>query len=97
MTYLTVCPSTPAVSHHFLIRFEASLSCPVDVGTDVFTTHHTGPSTKAAFDQQLPEVLAPFTAETGSVENFTSDLNVGCGQNILKTSGLLWDLQLIPT
>ena len=52
------------------------MASPVNVDTDVLTARHIGPSTISAFGQQLPEVLAPFTAETGSVENFTSDLNV---------------------
>ena len=71
---LTVSPATSTISDHFLIKFEASL--PVLLMSAQMYLPLIGPSTIAAFGQQLPEVLAPFTAETGSVENFTSDLNV---------------------
>ncbi len=63
------------MSDHFLIKFEATRACRHNVCADVFTTHHVGPLTLAAFGERLHVVLSPFTAATGPVENCTSDLN----------------------
>ncbi len=35
---------------HFLIKFEATLACPCNAGTDVFTTFHIGPATLTALN-----------------------------------------------
>lgn len=75
MSALNVSSVSSPGSDHVLIKYELSLACPCDTGTNVFITRHIGLATLTALIEKLPMALAPFTIVSEPLENFTNDLN----------------------
>ena len=74
---LVFSPYISASSDHFLLTFQAVVSCPCDDHQATFSCRRITPATKKAMADKLPRslTLAPLCNYRGSVEYLTDDLN----------------------